>query len=29
MHEIKSTILVIDDEKQIRKFLRITLGAAG
>lgn len=26
---IKSTILVIDDEKQIRKFLRITLNAAG
>lgn len=29
MNEIKSTILVIDDEKQIRKFLRITLGASG
>ncbi len=27
--EIKSTILVIDDERQIRKFLRITLNAAG
>lgn len=29
MNEIKSTVLVIDDEKQIRKFLRITLGASG
>ncbi len=29
MNTIKSTILVIDDEKQIRKFLRITLEAAG
>lgn len=29
MNEIKSTILVIDDEKQIRKFLRITLNASG
>lgn len=29
MNEIKSTILVIDDEKQIRKFLRITLAASG
>lgn len=29
MNKIKSTILVIDDEKQIRKFLRITLSASG
>jgi len=29
MSDIKSSILVIDDEKQIRKFLRITLGASG
>lgn len=29
MNEIKSTILVIDDEKPIRKFLRITLGSSG
>jgi len=29
MNDIKTNILVIDDEKQIRKFLRITLGAAG
>ena len=29
MSEIKNTILVIDDEKQIRKFLRITLSASG
>lgn len=29
MNEIKSTILVIDDEKQIRKFLHITLSASG
>jgi len=29
MSSVKSTILVIDDEKQIRKFLRITLEASG
>ncbi len=29
MSEIKSAILVIDDEKQIRKFLSITLSASG
>lgn len=29
MNPMKSVILVIDDEKQIRKFLGITLGAAG
>jgi two-component system KDP operon response regulator KdpE len=29
MNGIKSTILVIDDERQIRKFLRITLSASG
>tara|TARA_B100001564_G_scaffold336592_1_gene326909 strand:+ start:362 stop:1069 length:708 start_codon:yes stop_codon:yes gene_type:complete len=29
VYEVKSTILIIDDERQIRKFLRISLSAAG